>query len=52
MQLAPNIRLCHSPLGLSRWGKIQEVNKAAGRVGERVGPELLGLESQSSVSPG
>lgn len=48
LQLAPNSRPCHSPLGLSRWGKIQEVNKAAGRVGEGVGLEL---ESQSSQSP-
>jgi hypothetical protein len=42
--LAPNIGPSHPPLGPARWGKIQEVNKAAGRVGRRVGLELLRQE--------
>lgn len=49
--LVPNFKLCHSPPGLSRWGKIQEVNKEVGRVGERVGQQQLGLDSRSLEWP-
>lgn len=45
MLLASNIEASPLALGFARWGKIQEVNKAAGRVGERVGPALLRLGS-------